>query len=138
MKPRQEQIMTLLRGRVHGMRCAEIAADIGLGQQRTAEWLRSLRKLGLILPTADGGQNARWAETQIAKQIRAERDRMMRKERHRLEMQRYRLAKRAAERAAEQAAYEAFLAPPRQATVAAAQATHVRPPRPATVFAIAD
>lgn len=130
--------MSLLRGRVPGLRCSEVALSIGLGKQRTAEWLRSLRKLGLILPTADGGPNARWAETPIAKPIRAERDRMTRKERHRLEMRRSRLAKRAAERAAEQAAYKAFLAHPRQATVPAALATQVHPPRPATVFAIAD
>lgn len=58
---RQAHIMSLLRANPRGMRVADIAKALKLGVCRTGEILRTLRKQGLALPSADGGSQAVWS-----------------------------------------------------------------------------
>jgi hypothetical protein len=70
LTPRQREFMHILRISPNGIGVAALAALMDLGEQRTAEILRQLRKLGLAAPTADGGPNAAWAPPRVAAVLR--------------------------------------------------------------------
>jgi DNA-binding IclR family transcriptional regulator len=70
LEVRQQQFLALLAPRASGISCRDLAKHVGLSEQRTAEVLRSLRRQGLVLTTADG-RHARWALTAAAEMFRA-------------------------------------------------------------------